>query len=145
MISKASPIACADAELLFRTADVTAAMSVEALLGTDRAFQAHLHEIRPHKGQVASAANLVALLRGSEIVASHKNSNHAVQDAYSVRCSPQVAGAARDTLDFARGVASVELASAIDNPVVVSTGFSNPGPKCCWPIRAQRSRPTSVH
>src|SRR5579862_6523380 len=66
-------LACADAEVLFRTADITAAMSVEALLGTDRPFQAHLHEIRPHPGQVASAANLVALLEGSQIVASHRH------------------------------------------------------------------------
>jgi histidine ammonia-lyase len=115
-------LACADSELLFRTADVTAAMSVEALLGTDRPFQAHLQEIRPHPGQVASAANLVALLKGSEIMASHRQSRHAVQDAYSFRCSPQVDGAARDTLDFARRVAAVELASAVDNPVVLENG-----------------------
>src|SRR5439155_487863 len=110
-------LACADAEMLFRTADITAAMSIEGLLGTDRPFQAHLHEIRPHPGQVASAANLALLLSKSEIVASHRHSRHAVQDSYSMRCSPQVAGAARDTLDFARRTASVELASAIDNPV----------------------------
>ena len=115
-------LACTDAELLFRTADVTAAMSTESLLGTDRTFQERLHEIRPHPGQVASAANLVKLLRGSGIVASHRHSHHAVQDSYSVRCSPQVAGAARDTLRFARGVAEVELASTIDNPVVLENG-----------------------
>ena len=115
-------LACADAERCFRTADVTAAMSAQALLGTDRPFQARLHEIRPHPGQVASAANLTLLLRGSGIVASHRHSQHAVQDSYSVRCSPQVAGAARDTLDFARRVAAVELASAVDNPVVLESG-----------------------
>ncbi|HYL70649.1 MAG TPA: histidine ammonia-lyase [Candidatus Dormibacteraeota bacterium] len=115
-------LACADAELLFRTADVTAAMSIEALMGTDRPFQAHLHEIRPHPGQLASAANLALLLSKSEIVASHRHSRHAVQDSYSMRCSPQVAGAARDTLDFARRTTAVELASAIDNPVVLETG-----------------------
>ena len=115
-------LACADAEVLFRTADVTAAMSVEGLLGTDRPFQARLHAIRPHAGQVASAANLAALLGGSGILASHRHSSHAVQDAYSVRCSPQVAGAARDTLDFARRTASIELASIIDNPVVLEDG-----------------------
>jgi histidine ammonia-lyase len=115
-------LSCADSELLFRTADVTAAMSVEALLGTDRTFKPHLHEIRPHPGQVASAANLTALLSDSAIVASHRHSNHAVQDAYSIRCSPQVAGAARDTLDFARRTATVELGSAIDNPVVLENG-----------------------
>src|SRR3984893_5010836 len=114
--------ACSDAELLFRVADITAAMSAEALLGTDRPFQPHLHQIRPHPGQVASAANLALLMRGSGIVASHRHSAHAVQDSYSVRCSPQVAGAARDTLDFARRTTSVELASAIDNPVVLENG-----------------------
>ena len=115
-------LACTDAELCFRTADVTAAMSVEALLGTDRPFQPQLHEIRPHPGQMASAANLTRLLRGSGIVASHRHSRHAVQDSYSVRCSPQVAGAARDTLDFARRTAAIELASAVDNPVVLENG-----------------------
>ncbi len=115
-------LACADAELMFRTADITAAMSAEALMGTDRPFQARLQEIRPHPGQVASAANLVRLMRGSGIVASHRHSQHAVQDSYSVRCSPQVAGAARDTLEFARRVAGVELSSTVDNPVVLENG-----------------------
>jgi histidine ammonia-lyase len=115
-------LACTDAERCFRVADVTAAMSAEALLGTDRTFQPHLHEIRPHAGQLASAANLALLMRGSGIVASHRHSAHAVQDSYSVRCSPQVAGAARDTLAFARRTAAVELASAVDNPVVLENG-----------------------
>ncbi|HKW60114.1 MAG TPA: histidine ammonia-lyase [Candidatus Dormibacteraeota bacterium] len=115
-------LACADAERLFRTADVTAAMSAEALLGTDRAFQSRLHELRPHPGQAASAANLARLMAGSQIVSSHRHSLHAVQDSYSVRCSPQVAGAARDTLDFARRTAEVELSSTIDNPVVLEDG-----------------------
>src|SRR5467141_1456309 len=115
-------LACADAERCFRIADITAAMSAEALLGTDRTFQAQLHEIRPHAGQVASAANLVQMLRGSGIVASHRHSQHAVQDSYSVRCSPQVAGAARDTLEFARRTAAVELASVVDNPVFHENG-----------------------
>ena len=115
-------LACTDAELLFRTADVTAAMSAEALLGTDRTFQAQLQEVRPHPGQIASAANLARLMAGSQIVASHRHSQHAVQDSYSVRCSPQVAGAARDTLDFARRTAGIELASTIDNPIVMENG-----------------------
>ena len=115
-------LACADAARLFRAADVTAAMSAEALLGTDRTFQARLQEVRPHPGQVASAANLAKLMRDSQIVASHRHSQHAVQDSYSVRCSPQVAGAARDTLDFARRIAEVELSSAIDNPIVLENG-----------------------
>jgi histidine ammonia-lyase len=115
-------LACSDAERCLHTADITAAMSVEALLGTDRPFQPQLHEIRPHPGQVASAANLMRLLRGSGIVASHRHSQHAVQDSYSVRCSPQVAGAARDTLDFVRRTAAIELSSAVDNPVVLENG-----------------------
>src|SRR5204863_394836 len=115
-------LACADAERLFRIADVTAAMSAEALLGTDRAFQARLHEVRPHPGQAASAANLARLMSGSQIVTSHRHSQHTVQDSYSVRCSPQVAGAARDTLEFARRISAVELSSAIDNPIVLEDG-----------------------
>jgi histidine ammonia-lyase len=115
-------LACTDAELIFRTADVTAAMSAEALLGTDRAFQARLQVVRPHPGQIASAANLSRLMSGSQIVASHRHSQHAVQDSYSVRCSPQVAGAGRDTLEFARRIAQVELSSTIDNPIVLEDG-----------------------
>jgi len=115
-------LACADAERLFRTADVTAAMSAEALLGTDRVFQPHLHEVRPHAGQMASAANLARMMKGSQIVTSHRHSQHAVQDSYSVRCSPQVAGAARDTLEFVRRTAAVELSSTIDNPIVLESG-----------------------
>lgn len=115
-------LACEDARLLFRTADATAAMSVEALLGTDRVFAAELQSLRPHPGQARSAANLSRLLAGSGVVASHRYSTHAVQDSYSMRCSPQVVGAARDTLDFAVGVAERELASSIDNPVVLPNG-----------------------
>jgi histidine ammonia-lyase len=115
-------LACEDALLLLRTADVTAAMSVEALLGTDRVFAADLQALRPHPGQAASAENLSRLLAGSTIVASHRDTAHAVQDSYSMRCSPQVAGAARDTLEFAAGVARRELAAAVDNPVVLADG-----------------------
>ena len=115
-------LACADAERIFKTADVAAAMSAEALLGTDRTFQERLHVVRPHPGQVASAANLASLMRGSQIVTSHRHSQHAVQDSYSVRCSPQVAGAARDTLGFARRTAEVELGSVVDNPIVLEDG-----------------------
>src|SRR5919106_976514 len=97
-------------------------MSVEALLGTDRVFAEDLHALRAHPGQLASAANISKLLSGSPIVASHRDSPHLVQDAYSLRCSPQVHGAARDTLDHASLVAGRELASAIDNPVVLPDG-----------------------
>jgi histidine ammonia-lyase len=115
-------LACEDARLLFGTADVTAAMSVEALLGTDRVYAAELQALRPHPGQASSASNLRRLMAGSEIVASHRDSTHAVQDSYSMRCSPQVCGAARDTLDFAVQVAERELRAVVDNPVVLANG-----------------------
>src|SRR5690606_24450003 len=105
------------------TADVAAAMSVEALMGTDAAFAADLQALRPHPGQADSAANLRALLAGSAIMASHRGPECTrVQDAYSLRCAPQVHGAARDTLAHAQAVARAELASAIDNPVVTLDG-----------------------
>jgi histidine ammonia-lyase len=113
-------LAIEDLRLLLRTADVAAAMSVEAQLGTDRVFAAELQAIRPHPGQAVSAANLVALLANSGVVASHRGPDcNRVQDAYSLRCSPQVQGAARDTVEHAATVAERELASAIDNPVVL--------------------------
>jgi len=116
-------LACHDLRALLRTADVCAAMSVEAQLGTDAVFAADLQALRPHPGQADSAANLVALLAGSAIMASHRGPECTrVQDAYSLRCSPQVHGAARDTLAHAELVASRELASAVDNPVVTRDG-----------------------
>lgn len=115
-------LAIHDLRDLLRTADVAAAMSVEALLGTDRVFAPELQAIRPHPGQAASAGNLVALLADSGIVASHRGPDCTrVQDAYSLRCSPQVHGAARDTLAHAELVAARELASAVDNPVVLGS------------------------
>ncbi len=108
---------------LLTVADVAAAMSVEALMGTDAVFAADLARLRPHPGQAASAANLRALMAGSPIAASHRGPGDTrVQDAYSLRCSPQVHGAARDTLEHARLVAERELAAAIDNPVVTHDG-----------------------
>jgi len=115
-------LACEDLGRLLRVADVTAAMSVEALLGTDRVFAADLVALRPQPGQAASAANLRALLAESEIVASHREGDPRVQDAYSLRCAPQVTGAARDTLEHAQRVAAAELRSAIDNPMVLPDG-----------------------
>jgi histidine ammonia-lyase len=115
-------LACHDAARLLASADVAAAMSVEALLGTDRVFAAELHALRPHPGQATSAANIARLMAGSEIVASHRHDDARVQDAYSMRCAPQVLGAARDTLDFAGAVADRELVSAVDNPVVLPDG-----------------------
>src|SRR6266511_3102475 len=111
-------LAVADAEALAAMADLACAMSIEGLLGTDRPFQARLHELRPHPGQAASAANLRGLLAGSPILASHRHSDHAIQDAYSLRCAPQVHGACRDVVAFARQVIERELGSVTDNPVV---------------------------
>ncbi len=116
-------LAIDDLDLLLATADVTAALSIEALMGTDAVFAADLAALRPQAGQAVSAANLRALLAGSPIVASHRGPDDTrVQDAYSLRCAPQVHGAARDTVDHARLVAGRELASAIDNPVVTLDG-----------------------
>jgi len=97
-------------------------MSVEALLGTDRAFAEDLIALRPQPGQADSAANLRRLLAGSAIVASHREGDPRVQDAYSLRCAPQVNGAARDALAHADRVAADELRSAIDNPMVLPDG-----------------------
>src|SRR5213079_2486364 len=115
-------LALHDLDSLLRVADVTAAMSVEALLGTDRAFAEDLIALRPQPGQAASAANMQRLLAGSPIVASHRYGDPRVQDAYSLRCAPQVIGAARDTVEHAWRVASAELVSAIDNPMVLPDG-----------------------
>ncbi len=115
-------LALADGEALLRLMDVAAAMSIEALRGTDRVFLDEIHALRPHVGQRQSAANLAALLAESVIVSSHLDDPSQVQDAYSLRCAPQVHGAARDTFAYAAGVADVELGSAIDNPSVLSDG-----------------------
>ena len=116
-------LAIADARHLFTMADVTAALAIEAMLGSDRPFQPELHAIRPHPGQAVSAANIHRLLQDSSIMDSHRDDLlHAVQDAYSMRCAPQVAGAARDTLEFADAIAGRELLSIVDNPVVLPDG-----------------------
>jgi histidine ammonia-lyase len=116
-------LALADLRTLLTTADVAAAMSVEGLLGTDAVFAADLQELRPQPGQADSAANIRALLAGSAIVASHRGvEDTRVQDAYSLRCAPAVAGGARDTVDHAARVAARELAAAVDNPVVTPDG-----------------------
>jgi len=106
-------------ERLAKTADVTAAMSVEGALGSDRVFDERLAALRPHAGVVTSSSNLRRLLAGSPIVASHRASTHLVQDAYSLRCSPQVHGATREVLRFARGVLEIEANAVSDNPIVL--------------------------
>ncbi|HEV2779681.1 MAG TPA: histidine ammonia-lyase [Actinophytocola sp.] len=116
-------LALADLHRLLDVADLTAAMSVEALLGTDRVFAADLQALRPHPGQAVSAARMAALLANSAIMDSHRTPDcNRVQDAYSLRCAPQVHGAARDTVGQAELVADRELAAAIDNPVVLADG-----------------------
>jgi len=116
-------LAIDDLRMLLTTADIAAAMSVEGLLGTDAVFAEDLHALRPQRGQAASASNLRRLLADSPIVASHKGPECTrVQDAYSLRCAPQVHGAARDTVAHAASVADAELASAIDNPVLTLDG-----------------------
>ena len=117
-------LAITDLRRLLTVADITAAMSVEALLGTDDVFAADLHALRPQPGQAVSAANLRRLLQDSGIRESHRDPEACtrVQDAYSLRCAPQVAGGARDTVDHAARVAGWELASAVDNPVVTPDG-----------------------
>jgi histidine ammonia-lyase len=112
-------LAICDLRVLLTTADITAALSVEGLLGTDAVFAADLHALRPHPGQAAAAENMRAVLAGSPIVASHRGPEDTrVQDAYSLRCAPAVSGAARDTVEHAAAVAERELAAAIDNPVI---------------------------
>jgi histidine ammonia-lyase len=110
-------LALLEAETLARTADVVAAMTVDALLGTDVAFDPRIHAARPHAGQAASARNLRRLLAGSALRESHRNCGR-VQDAYSLRCAPQVHGAARDAMGFIRRTIEIEMNSATDNPMV---------------------------
>jgi histidine ammonia-lyase len=122
-------LAITDLRMLLRTADIAAAMSVEAQMGTDRVFAADLQALRPQVGQGLSAANLVRILAGSGVMAAHREDRfHRVQDAYSLRCSPQVHGAARDTVEHAATVAGRELASAVDNPVVLVSASPTDGP-----------------
>ena len=115
-------LALADLNQLLVVADVVAAMTVEGLLGTDRPFAPDLQQLRPQVGQVVSAANLMALLHESEIVASHREGDDRVQDAYSLRCTPQVHGSVRDIIGFAERIAAIELDSAIDNPMILPDG-----------------------
>ncbi|MFF4156432.1 histidine ammonia-lyase [Streptomyces sp. NPDC001678] len=115
-------MACADLSRLITSADITAALSLEALLGSEKVLAPELHTIRPHPGQGESAANMAAVLAGSGLTGHHQDDAPRVQDAYSIRCAPQVAGAGRDTLAHARLVADRELAAAVDNPVVLRDG-----------------------
>ncbi len=106
-----------EAERLCRYADVTAAMSIDSLKGTPKAFDELIHGLRPHPGQLASAANIRNLLKESVLRESHRNCGN-IQDAYSLRCTPQVHGAVRDAITYVRGVLEVEINSATDNPLI---------------------------
>lgn len=117
LMTGVAALALLEAETLARTADVIAAMTVDALLGTDVAFDPRIHAARPHAGQAASARNLKRLLAGSALRESHRNCGR-VQDAYSLRCAPQVHGAARDAMAFVRRTVEIEMNSATDNPMV---------------------------
>lgn len=110
------------AEILTRTADVAGAMSLEALRGTPVAFDERIHQARPHKGQMEAAEHLRALLAESEIRDSHLENDPRVQDAYSLRCMPQVHGAVRGALHHARETVEIETGSATDNPLVFQEG-----------------------
>ena len=110
-------LALAGAERLARTADVAAALSIDALLGSTDPFDPRIHAARPFNGQATSAANLARLLAGSGINASHVNCGR-VQDAYSMRCTPQVHGAAREALAWIRQIVVTEMNAATDNPMV---------------------------
>lgn len=126
-MSALGALASHDAQTLFAAADVAAAMTTEAGLGSDRPFAADLQQLRGHPGQAASAANLRRLLAGSPIVASHRESDHAVQDPYSIRCSPQVHGAARDGHVFCAQMLGRELGAVTDNPILLADGRMESG------------------
>lgn len=118
-MSAMGAIALHHARNLVMAADAAAALSVEAQLGSARPFRPEIHELRPHRGQIDSAKRIASLIEGSGIIASHSDDfQHAVQDAYSLRCAPQVHGAVADTLDHMSSVLSVEMGSLVDNPIV---------------------------
>lgn len=112
-------LVAARARTLAKSADIAAAMTIEGVLGTDRAFDLRVVALRPHPGQQASAENLLRLLDGSQILSSHHYSEHIVQDAYSIRCAPQVHGAFRDVLANTIVTLEHEIAAVSDNPIVL--------------------------
>jgi len=112
------------AEILVNSADVIGGLACDALKGTDTAFDERIHKARPHGGQLKTAANLRRMLEGSTIRESHRECGR-VQDAYSLRCIPQVHGAVRDTLEHCRSIFEIEANSAVDNPLVFVTDRKN--------------------
>jgi len=118
MMSSFGSIATCLAEQYAKTADIIAALSVDALKGTDNAYDPRLHSLRPHAGQMRVARNLKKLIHGSEIRESHRTNDDRVQDAYSLRCIPQIHGASRDAIDYVKNVLSIEINAVTDNPVI---------------------------
>jgi histidine ammonia-lyase len=125
-------------EILVDSADVIGALTLDALRGTDVAFDERIHKARPHAGQLKTAANLRKMLEGSELRESHRDCGR-VQDAYSLRCMPQVHGAVRDTLAHCREVMEVEVNSAVDNPLVFLKSGPGQAGTGASPVRAERS------
>ena len=109
---------CIYSKKLIQTADISAALTHEALRATDKAYDARLHELRPFPGQITTAKNMLALIKGSEIRKSHLKNDPRVQDSYSLRCIPQIHGASRDTIDYVCSRVSIELNSVNDNPLI---------------------------
>jgi len=118
MATAYAALAVHEAQTLAALSDLAGALSVEALKGTDTAFDERIHTLRPHPGQMASASNVRKLMAGSEIRESHRYNDPRVQDAYSIRCIPQVHGASRDAIEYAAKVVSIEINSATDNPLI---------------------------
>lgn len=118
-------LAVEEAIRMARSADAIAALTVEALKGTDRAYDPRLHAVRPHRGQGRVAGNLRALMEGSEIRESHRHNDDRVQDAYSLRCIPQIHGASRDAIDYVASVLTTEINSATDNPLIFAEGMEH--------------------
>jgi histidine ammonia-lyase len=112
-----SGLAVNDAERLARTADIACSISLEVLMGTNVEFDPRIHRVRPHPGQIAAANNMFRITQDSAIMSSHKDCGR-IQDAYTLRCSPQVHGASRDAVRHVRGVVEIELDSATTNPLI---------------------------
>ncbi len=109
---------CIKAKKLNKIADISAALAHEALRGSDRAYDLRLHKLRPHKGQISTAENMLSLIKESEIRISHKTNDSRVQDSYSLRCIPQIHGASRDTINYVCSVVETEINSVTDNPLI---------------------------
>jgi histidine ammonia-lyase len=109
---------CIQSEKLIKTVDISSSLSHEALRGTDKAYDPRLHLLRPYKGQINTAKNMLAILKNSEIRNSHLTGDERVQDSYSIRCIPQIHGASRDTIDYVSSLVEIEINSVTDNPLI---------------------------